>query len=78
MSLLVRGALSLAGGICRSSYIVVQFGHRGDKLQEAVLTQGEQRLVLPLSADGLRYAPPMWDKQWTDDALITLQGLPGG
>ncbi|HYD79656.1 MAG TPA: hypothetical protein VEC06_07600 [Paucimonas sp.] len=67
---LIRGALNLAGGPCRSAISTYFPAPRA--LAAATLQSGERRQALTLGKNGRSYVAPIHDRGWSDDALVEL------
>jgi hypothetical protein len=69
--LFYRAAFGIAGGACTSSNIEMDFSvpHR---LVDAVLTFDGKSGKAPITQEGLGYWPPMHDRSWPDNTLVTL------
>lgn len=68
---LLRNAVELLGGICRSATISVD-RPSASRLAAATLSSGSRTARLKLEPDGLGYVPPLHDKEWSDDARVLL------
>lgn len=70
-SFVVRNAVDLVGGICRSSVISVGMPS-ARKLSAATLVSGDRTDALKLTSTAMGYLAPLHDTSWPDDARVQL------
>jgi hypothetical protein len=72
ISFIIRNVFRLAGGPCNSANIAVHYW-AGKKIGAAYLVEGDRRLQIYLTPNGLQFVPPLHDKSWGNDALIDFE-----
>lgn len=68
----VRSLFYLAGRTCHSSKIAVNYFRAPHDLRTAILSYGDRQVPLLIRNDKRTYWPPLGDKTWPDDAMVTL------
>ncbi|QYF95515.1 hypothetical protein KY495_10400 [Massilia sp. PAMC28688] len=75
LPLVMRATFKLAGGICHSKKIPMQFT-AGAKLNSAVLVEGARTLNLTLTPKSSAFYAPVHDRGWGNDAHVVLEFAP--
>ncbi|MGA9334130.1 MAG: hypothetical protein WBV39_07630 [Rudaea sp.] len=68
----IRSFFFLAGRMCHSSRIAVNYFHAVRKLRKALLIYAGRQVNVVIAQDGHTYRPPLGDTKWPDDALVML------
>ncbi len=68
----IRSFFFLAGRMCHSSRIAVNYFHAVRKLSKAILSYAGRQVNVVIAQDGHTYRPPLGDTKWPDDALVIL------
>ncbi|MYM97034.1 hypothetical protein [Duganella vulcania] len=77
MPFLIRSTFQLAGGLCHSGKIAVDFPEPL-KLRSATLVEADRTLKLPLQADRHGYIAPVHDKSWSNEARVVFEPVEDG
>jgi hypothetical protein len=72
MPFISRNTFRLLGGPCHSSKIQY-FSAAAKPIVSAQLNEGGESLKLLVGRNRVSFAPPLYDKKWSDDALISFQ-----
>ncbi|MFZ6759550.1 hypothetical protein ACO0K9_20275 [Undibacterium sp. Ji50W] len=72
MSFFQRNSFKALGGPCSSSVIKTDF-YVPKLAVSAKITFGSQTAEVQVAKTGARFTPPLYDKNWNDDALIEFQ-----